>query len=65
MLTDSVVDAEVLGLWVKIEKAVYDALGDQEAGDQHDKQQDGGDRSARENGGWDGYHQAFVANSNR
>lgn len=63
-LTDFV-DAEVIGLWAKIEKAVYDALDDGKGGDRQDKQQDDDHKSARENGGWDGYHQEFVANNNR
>lgn len=64
-LTDFVVDADVMGLWATLEKAVYDALEERKAGDQQDKQQDDDHKSAREKGGWDGYHQEFVANSNR
>lgn len=54
-----------MGLWAKIETAVYDELGERKGGDQQDKQQNDDHNSAPQNGEWDGYHEAFVANSNR
>jgi hypothetical protein len=64
-LTGFLVDAEVMGLWAKIETAVYDGLGGGKGGDQKEKQQNDDQSSAPQNGEWDGYHEAFVANSNR
>ncbi len=65
VLTGSIVDSEVMGLWAKIETAVYDGLGERKGGDQKEKQRDDHQSSAPQNGEWDGYHEAFVANSNR
>lgn len=52
-------DAEVMGLWVKIEKAVYDGLKEKKA---NGKQ--GGEQNGQQNEGLDGY-QHYVANMER
>ena len=54
------IDAEVLGLWAKIEKAIYDGL---EPGKVNGQQNE--DEDVPRKGGLDGYHHEFVANLER
>lgn len=51
------IDAEVMGLWVKVEKAVYDGLKEMKA-------KQSGEQNGQQNGGLDGYQQ-YVANIER
>lgn len=59
------IDADVMGLWFKIEKAFYDALGNKTEGYRQEKQQDSDDKNTPQNTGLDGYQQEFVANIDR
>lgn len=53
-------DPEVIGLWAKVEKGIYDAL-DSQAKPKDDQK---ADRQTFKPG-LDGYHQEFVANLDR
>lgn len=59
------IDADVMGLWFKIEKAIYDALGNKTEGDPQEQQEGKDDKMAVRDRGLDGYQQEFVANIDR
>lgn len=64
MLSEVDLDAEAIGLWAKIEKAIYDTLGDKKT-DQQAEMSNGDPKSSQQSGGLDGYHREFVANIDR